>query len=227
MWVRQTDRQISALSITAEMSTERAACWSVTINNPTSDDISVTLPVGWSLKGQHEKGKEGTEHFQGMLKTPQVRFSAVKKVFPRAHIEVARNATALSQYVNKEETRVAAFGGNETPTIFQYQDIIAGDWNDADFVAFCGQPHIARSGEDPVLAYVDKLASKRIAEGAKGLEFISVNPIWRSSWKRFAIAIIERHKNKTETTNITDAPPPSQEVQSPPSPPRSPWSSCT
>jgi len=200
------------------MTTERAACWSVTINNPTSDDINVTLPVGWSLKGQHEKGKEGTEHFQGMLKTSQVRFSAVKKVFPRAHIEVARNATALSQYVNKEETRVAAFGGNETPTIFQYQDIIAGDWNDADFVAYIGQTHIARSGEDPVLAYVDNLASKRIAEGAKGLEFISVNPIWRSSWKRFHSAIISRYKNKTETNNISDA----SSCPSGPSPPQSP-----
>lgn len=41
-----------------------------------------------------------------MVKTPQVRFSAVKKLFPRGHIEIARNPAALATYVGKEETRV-------------------------------------------------------------------------------------------------------------------------
>jgi len=46
-----------------------------------------------------------------MVKTPQVRFSAVKKAFPRAHIEVARNPAALATYVSKEETRVGQLPG--------------------------------------------------------------------------------------------------------------------
>ena len=41
-----------------------------------------------------------------MLKTPHIRFSAIKKQFPRAHIEIARNPIALQQYVVKTETRV-------------------------------------------------------------------------------------------------------------------------
>lgn len=59
---------------------------------------------GWGIEGQLEKGAEGTEHFQLMLRTPQERFSAIKKVFPTAHIEVARSRKALELYVNKDET---------------------------------------------------------------------------------------------------------------------------
>lgn len=173
----------------------RASCWSVTINNPTDAEVNVTLPSGWKLTGQYEVGDGAeTRHFQGMLKTPQVRFSAVKKMFPRAHIEVARNQAALKQYVDKEETRVASFGGNESPTIFQYQDIIADDWNDEEYAEFV-EEHLKLNVEaDPLLAYVDHLCSKRIEEGAKGLEFVSVNPIWRSSWKRFGPAIVRRRR---------------------------------
>lgn len=71
---------------------KRASCWSVTINNPTEDELKCHH-LGWSLQGQFEQGEEtGTRHFQGMLKTgQQVRFAAVKKVFPRGHIEPARN----------------------------------------------------------------------------------------------------------------------------------------
>lgn len=89
--------------------TDRGTCWSLTINNPTDDDRQnlAMLPAGWTVKGQEEKGEQGTLHLQLMLKTPQVRFSAVKKHFPRAHIEKARNEVALSNYVVKSETRVS------------------------------------------------------------------------------------------------------------------------
>jgi len=87
---------------------ERATVWSLTINNPSTDDeecIARARQMGWKVDGQIEKGEQGTRHYQLMLKTPQVRFSAVKKAFPRAHIEVAKNVVALKQYVHKEETR--------------------------------------------------------------------------------------------------------------------------
>ena len=91
--------------------TVRATCWSVTINNPIAADeenIALARQKGWKVEGQLEKGKGGDSHYQLSVKTPQVRFSQVKAQFPRAHIEVARNPTALQQYVVKEETRVAA-----------------------------------------------------------------------------------------------------------------------
>lgn len=90
---------------------QRGSCWSVTINNPTQTDeynIGEARQKGWKVEGQLEKGEQGTQHYQLIVRTPQVRFSAVKRVFPRAHIEVARSVSALTAYVHKEDTRVAA-----------------------------------------------------------------------------------------------------------------------
>lgn len=81
---------------------QRARAWSVTINNPTQTDeydIAQARLKGWKVEGQLEKGEQGTTHYQLLVKTPQVRFSLIKKAFPRAHIEVCRNLTALTAYV--------------------------------------------------------------------------------------------------------------------------------
>lgn len=89
---------------------DRSSCWSLTINNPEVDDyqaIEEARSRGWKVEGQLEKGENGTPHLQLMLRTPQVRFAAVKKAFPRAHIEIAKSPVALAKYVSKEETRVA------------------------------------------------------------------------------------------------------------------------
>lgn len=99
------------------MTDTRATCWSLTINNPTDtteEEINLARQKGWHVIGQKEKGEQGTEHYQLMLKTPQVRFSAVKKAFKTAHIEVAKNPTALAKYVQKEETRVGELKQNDS-----------------------------------------------------------------------------------------------------------------
>lgn len=93
----------------------RSTCWSLTCNLQTVSRATVdhciesARSLGWGVEGQLERGAEGTLHYQLMVKTPQVRFSAVKKVFPTAHIEPARNREALEQYVHKEETREGLF----------------------------------------------------------------------------------------------------------------------
>jgi len=92
-----------------KMSTQRHSIWSITINNPTpadEEDIARARQKGWKVEGQLEKGENGTPHYQLMVSSGQVRFSAVKKAFPRAHIEPARNPVALKQYVEKEDTKI-------------------------------------------------------------------------------------------------------------------------
>lgn len=172
--------------------TDRATCWSVTINNPTEEEYSFVLPAKWKLTGQLEKGEQGTVHYQGMLTTPQTRFSAVKKVFPRAHIEVARNKAALQKYVQKEDTRLKEV--TPIPTLFEYQTIIAGFWNDAEFdeyvETFAGRP---QSEDELAMRYLDRLVAQDIESGRRGAEFIAINPMWRSSWKYFWRSIIKRH----------------------------------
>lgn len=190
------------------MTTDRASCWSITINNPTEEEVKVTLPSGWKLSGQYEMGENETKHFQGMLNTPQIRFSAIKKLFPRAHIEIARNKTALSQYVNKEETRIASFGGNESPSIFKYQDIVADIATYKEFEQrYTAERLISEFNGDmnkAFMAYIDSICMKLIAEGAKGLEFISINPIWRSSWIKFWPSILERRVKEKQLAEIND-----------------------
>jgi len=91
---------------------DRGTAWSITLNmkNVSRERCEQMIKdarlSNWGVQGQIEVGKEGTQHYQLLLKTPQVRFSAVKKVFPTAHIEKARNVKALEQYVHKDEGRV-------------------------------------------------------------------------------------------------------------------------
>lgn len=184
--------------------TQRGTCWSITINNPKDEDIKVQLPAGWKLQGQMERGAEGTEHYQGMLSTPQVRFSAIKKTFPRAHIELAKNRRALEKYVHKPETRVAEVDTivSNIPTLFDYQHKIAARWDDDEWNLFVNQRRDAMgdlefsktSLGDIALEYVDFLVGQDIEAGVCGVEYIAVNPMWRSAWKKFYRQLVSRER---------------------------------
>jgi len=66
-----------------------------TLNNYTQDEENEIYEF-CELKAQfavigHETGENGTPHLQGFINlTKQVRFNAVKKVMPRAHLELAK-----------------------------------------------------------------------------------------------------------------------------------------
>lgn len=174
--------------------TERATCWSITINNPTPDDMAPELPPGWQLQGQLEVGEQGTQHYQGMLTTPQVRFAALKKVLPRAHIEIARNRKALEKYVHKDDTRVGLVDTvkSRIPTLFEYQDVVAQKWDNNElFKRFreMKSPDL----DEAAMEYCDSLVAQDIEAGVKGVEFIAINPMWRASWKKFWSSIIKRN----------------------------------
>lgn len=89
----------------------RASWWSITINNPTSEDrASLIAPPDFvrEMWYQDEIGKErGTLHIQMALNTTQQRVTAIKGWLPRARIEVARNYQALKNYCKKSDTAVA------------------------------------------------------------------------------------------------------------------------
>lgn len=208
--LRQTDRQKSwSLVLQTKMSSDRATCWSITINNPTEEDVRCEMP-GWKLSGQYEQGEEGTKHFQGMLTTPQVRFSAVKRAFPRAHIEVARNKKALEKYTTKEDTRVDAFASTGVPTIFEYQRRVCEVWVWSKYDE-CQAMFPNKPDDEIALMYVDSICAKMIQDGAAGLEFVAINPMWRSSWKKFYRPIINRYASSSSCR-----PQDAQEQTSPP-----------
>jgi len=202
--------------------TDRGTCWSITINNPTPADLNIVFPNNkWVMTGQMEKGEEGTEHYQGMLVTPQVRFSAVKKLLPRAHIELAKNRKALEKYVTKTETRVAEVAAitSNIPTLFDYQHTIAERWDDIAFAQLT-EEHNKQHIDDVALIYVDNLVSEDIKKGVCGVEYIAINPMWRSAWKKFYQAMVYRERMaiiNSYGTDIEDAScstPPPREDQS-------------
>jgi len=122
-------------------SADRATCWSITQQVSSTEEaqsfMSQQVPPGWRLTGQVEEAPTtGKLHLQLMLKTPQVRFSAVKSQFPQAHIEVARDRRALATYVQKAETRVMAVEQTETPTLWQFSDMVATRANIDELVEY-------------------------------------------------------------------------------------------
>jgi len=171
--------------------TARSTCWSITINNPTEEEKKCpNLPPGWKFAGQLESGEEGTVHIQAMLTTPQVRFSAVKRHFPRAHIEVARNKNALQAYVHKPETRVGTIETSAGMTAFQLTEQIISGWNDDEY-----QNWVGLRFEDPHMRYADCLIKRLIEGGASGgIEYVAINPMWRSAFKRYGLSMIARQR---------------------------------
>jgi len=171
---------------------DRATCWSVTINNPISaDDENIALAKqrsGWKIEGQLEQGENGTKHYQMMVKTPQIRFSQIKKAFPRAHIEIARNVKALSEYVQKEDTRVGAIPNSDKyPTLSQLW-VLYSDWHCQGYGPYC------TTDEDERLAIFDQFISDHIELGYH-VETMGVNPQIRSSVKKYINAILIRSQN--------------------------------
>lgn len=190
---------------------DRATCWSVTINNPISaDDENISLAKqrsGWKVDGQLEQGENGTKHYQLMVKTPQVRFATIKKAFPRAHIEPARNAKALAEYVHKDDTRVGSIPSND-----KYPSLTAL-WELFDEYLRTEQEAVP-TGEGALVLF-DQFISTYIELGYH-IETMGVNPQIRSSVKKYLPSIIfrtrkiRRQKTDRQTeinpdiNNITD-----------------------
>jgi len=60
----------------------------------------------WLVDGQLEVGENGTPHYQFYINTQkQVRFSAIKRVFPKAHIECSHDMKKVESYCKKWKTR--------------------------------------------------------------------------------------------------------------------------
>lgn len=197
----------------------RATAWSVTINNPTSTDeeqMSLARQKGWKVEGQLEQGTEGTPHYQLLVKTPQVRFSAVKKAFPRGHVEKARNVVALSQYVTKSDTRLSELPTTQEqyPSMSKLWDLITAYLNDQPAYSmhiYHGSIRIlgllSEERTELIMDMFDSAITYLIRLGYH-VESMAVNPQVRACWKRYYKPIFERSLKKSlnnlETASQTD-----------------------
>jgi len=179
---------------------QRATCWSVTINmknvaKTTADEcIQQACAAGWQVEGQLEKGEEGTEHYQLMVSTPQMRFSAIKKMFPTAHIEVARKPQALKAYVHKEDTREGMLPEQTKfyPSVNKMWELMF-DWTTKEYPDYFENmiKDFQRMSADKRLRDLDERAAGLIEHGYF-VEHHVVNPQVRSGFAKFAPEIIRR-----------------------------------
>lgn len=183
--------------------TDRSTAWSLTINNPTPSDeegIALARQRGWKVEGQLEKGKEGTLHYQLMVKTPQVRFSAVKKAFPRAHIEVARNVQALQQYVTKQDTRQSDLPTSQEkyPSMSKFWELLFMKFNTLNFIDYSTNDiemfwYKETKGFTPLQLF--DMAVSRIIEDGYFVESMATNPQVRQQFKLYWVYIFRRTHN--------------------------------
>lgn len=196
------------------MSNVRATSWSLTLNNPTSADeecINLARQNGWKVEGQLEKGKKGTPHYQIYLQTPQVRVAAVKKMFPRAHIEVARNAAALKAYVHKEETREGELPTSQEmyPSLSRLWELVYDDLleqGDIKIVRlYSGAPHPEITDRWDILDLFDWSIGRLIRKGYH-VESMASNPQNRTAFKKYAPDLMVRVHNSLhrQTDRQTD-----------------------
>jgi len=188
------------------MTTQRGACWSVTINNPTPEDeeqIARARQSGWKVEGQLEEGDSGTLHYQLVVKTPQVRFSALKKAFPRAHIELARNAAALDKYCGKADTRVGKLQVSQEmyPSQAKYfellWEVILADPTPSEYRRPGELKRFANSTHALVRA-----TGVLIRQGYY-VENIAANPMTMHSWNLYHDSFLHRWvQRQTDTTTV-------------------------
>lgn len=197
--------------------TGKSTYWSLTINNPTDADeeaINLARQKGWKITGQKEQGKLGTIHYQLCLYTPgQVRQSAVKKAFPRAHIEFAKNPKALQNYVQKEETRIGQLQEEDDkyPSLSKLWDLIYDIYQNK-FVLYAEgfdykEAYIRKAWNKCELWFFDEAIRKLIRQGYH-VESMAVNPQVRACWKSYHLALMERcarkQQNNSSNSSITN-----------------------
>lgn len=181
----------------------RATKWSVTINlksvsRETAEEcIARARQRDWRVVGQLEQGEQGTEHYQLAVATPQIRFTAVKKVFPTAHIEVAKDWHALLAYCQKEDTRKETLKNVKTGYIswsqlrnMFFEWVIA---NDRQIVSF--------SIENYHMRQWDEFVGEAIERGYE-VDYMGVNPNYRSCIQRYWDSYIRRQTDRQTTPNI-------------------------
>jgi len=187
--------------------TDKSCCWSITINNPTDDDHlqwanMTSFPWVKEVTGQLEKGEEGTVHIQGMVRTTSVRFAALKKALPRAHIEVARNQAALTKYVSKVDTRIGPTVSVKTATQADLQmrllTVILEEFDSApetsgEMLEFVTTHSAAIKKQWEY--YLDKAVNILILKGYFGVEFVVSNPQIRLAFKKYLPSVLYRTYN--------------------------------
>lgn len=195
---------------------DKGRYWSVTTYDPGEFGL-ISNKESWphyvrECKFQQEKcPTTGKLHWQVALLTEQVRFSAIKKFLPTAHIELARNKDALLNYVEKDDTAVPA----------TRQHIKA----EKEYLALHQQlqrmAHVVVENMEDYLAYLDQCRDEKVTNPAKAaywwvaghmlednpeLAAMLANPALEKMWIHTSMVWIKAAKAASEASSITASP---------------------
>jgi len=143
-------------------------------------------------------------HKQGYLRTKsQVRFSALRKILPGIHLEIAKDWNALKQYCSKSDTRnpdgEQVHQTSNIPSKYTYAPEIAeriveqydyDDWNSWLTQDLCTN--------------IKALALLDIQAGRLGIEWIIIDPNWKLVWKETGKSMLIRAYKKRQTDRQTN-----------------------
>lgn len=121
--------------------------WCFTVNNYTEDEIESvrSLPAKYHVFG-YETGESGTPHLQGFAVFAEMkRMAAMKKLLPRAHLELAKGSSLQASDYCKKDGKFEEFGvppaenavkagGEATKNLFKrtWEQAKAGDVEEID-----------------------------------------------------------------------------------------------
>lgn len=191
------------------MSQIRASCWSLTLyydvnDKPVDVDFQLpSIPAGWTVEGQIEECPETKRlHYQGMAKTPQIRRSALDRIFgTKNHYEKAISRVGLEDYVHKPETRIAEVATKSVMNMYDFSKYIAEKFEmeeyeimkkTADDLSYKTDGKIKADYEAVMLEYIDELVCEAIESGIEGAEWNGSNPAFRAMWKKYGLAVVKR-----------------------------------
>lgn len=101
----------------------RSRNWFLTINNYTQEDINIIISINCNYVFQEEQGESGTKHIQGVLMFKNARtFTSIKKILPRAHIEICKDVKSSIRYCCKSETRIGDIYANISLDEYREED---------------------------------------------------------------------------------------------------------
>lgn len=206
-------------------STVRSTRWSFTAYEPQYGLLEnmpdLVAEWGWQDEVCPQTDRR---HRQGYIRThTQQRFSALKRVLPGIHIEIARNWQALLEYCKKDETRDAS--GNQVHQVNPREYLtldralmrIANVWNDVRYARNCQADYLAfwkKTVEDVLKEEFNAAICVLVAENPGDVSYYVRPDVWRA-WSITHSVWLRRRQTDTvtristaeylERSGITDA----------------------
>jgi len=205
----QTDRQ-----------TDKSSRWQFTAYED-QWDLFKMMPPGIAEWGWQKETCPKTQklHYQGYLRTTsQVRFSALKKILPGVHLEVAKNWQALINYCQKIDTRVEG----EAPV-----HVVNSMFTKYTYAEHVGRQLYAKHKQDDwetwlpndLYRAMEEVIRTDITGGRREVAWIIVSPDWKLYWKSYKYILRSYSIDATPPSERTSQTP-SQPPTPPPSTPR-------